>query len=142
MAEEARARYDQAKTKPANLGAPKTSDPMAARLASIFTIPENWVQTAYPLSLPIGIWLVSVVFIGLAVNEFGVPWNMRKKPMKAMKAMKPVRKELPLCLRIQEWMYTQESLDGRPPTQREAARHFKVSPSTVSRHLAKVPDYA
>ncbi len=137
VAAEARARYELAKARAAELGAPKTADPMAHRLASIFSIPESWVQMAFPLSLPIGIWLASVVFIGLAVNELGTSAPaLKKEPNKAD------RKELPLCLRIQDWLDTQERLDGQRPTQKEAALHFRVSPSTVSRHLAKVPEYA
>lgn len=137
VAKEARARYELAKSRVAKLGALKSTDPMAYRLASILSVPESWVKLAYPLSLPIGIWLASIVFIALAVNEFSASaLAMKKEPIKS------ARKELPLCIRIQDWMDTQERLDGQRPTQKEAARYFEVSPSTVSRHLARVCEYA
>ncbi len=136
-ADDARRLYAAAKMKLAKLGAPRTADPMAARLASVFTISQELIGVFYPLTLPVGIWLASVVFIGLAVNEICGRQIGRALPISERKVNVGADADLPLGLRIRRWMDTQERLDGRRPTQREAAQHFKVSPSTVSRHLGR-----
>jgi len=128
LAKEARGRYELAKIKVAELGALKSTDPMASRLSSLLSVPEDLVQMLYPLTLPIGIWLASIAFIGAAVGEGG-----QHQPKK-----KPAPKELPLSLQFASYMDSQERLDGRRPTQEEAARHFGVSRSTISRQLARV----
>ena len=128
LAEEARGRYELAKTKVAELGALKSTDPMASRLAPLLSVPENLVQMLYPLTLPIGIWLASIAFVGASVGEFG-----QHQPKQ-----EPAPKELPLPLQIAAYMDSQERLDGRRPTQEEAARQFGVSRTTVSRQLARV----
>ena len=128
LAEEARQHYEAAKSKVAELGAARSADPMASRLAPLLRVPETWVQMVYPLMLPIGIWLASIAFIGIAADELN-----RTEPRS-----KKITKELPLSLQIATYMDKQERLDGQRPTQEEAARHFGISRSTISRQLARV----
>lgn len=130
VAAEALKQVATAEQKLASLGIPKTADPLAARIAALLGIQESWVQTLYPLSLPIGIWLASVAFIGLAIKEIT---SGASAPVTT-----PAKKPAPsLSDQVKDWMQSQEQLDGKRPSQREAAVRFGVSPSTISRQLAR-----
>ncbi|MEM7620476.1 MAG: hypothetical protein AAF228_08425 [Pseudomonadota bacterium] len=148
LANEAKQHYETAQSKRAVLGSIHTTDPMAARLASLFGLPVTLVQTIYPMMLPLGIWLASIVFIGLAVNELNVvrakPQESNANPVREItpeppdQTPEPNLKPLLFSMQVQRFMQQQEQLDGKRPTHAEAAHHFGVSRSTITRHLAKV----
>lgn len=125
-AEEADKRLQQAKEQVRNLGPSKSVDPLAHRIASLSGLGENWIQLAYPLLLPVGIWLASIGFIGAALKELNI--DTSKNLIQ--------NDELPLEIQIVEWIENQRKLTGQRPTQREAAQYFKISESKVSRKLA------
>lgn len=126
-AQEAYRRLQDAKERVKELG-PITSVPLSRRIAILFTIPEKWIQLAYPLFLPVGVWLSSIGFTGAALNECNCP------PPK----ISELPSHQPLETQISDWMFQQQKLIGRLPTQKEAAQYFGVSESTVSRKLAEV----
>ena len=131
LALQARQNYETARKTLLTLGTAQSADPMAKRLSSVFNLDEKQIQIIYPLLLPIGIWLASIAFTGMALNEF----EMRGTSIQENDTPK---EELPLSLQIANFMDQQEELDGKRPTQEEAAKHFGVSRSTISRRLAEL----
>ncbi|GJM02864.1 MAG: hypothetical protein DHS20C08_13650 [Rhodomicrobium sp.] len=109
------------------LGPATSVDPLASRLAWLTGFPEKRIQLIYPLLLPIGIWLASIGFTGAAFNELNRLHHVSQPPDRQ-----------PLEKQISNWMAEQQEHIGRYPTQKEAAQHFGISESTVSRKLAEV----
>ena len=126
-ADDARVRVSDAKRRMLEAGAPKVENSMGVRVASLFPgITENAVSTYYPIALPFGIWLAGLVFTGIGF---------------APNRIKPTRitvENLPLGQQIRIWMDHEQERNGLRPTQTNAAKHFGVHKSTVSRHLKSV----
>lgn len=123
---EAYKRLQDAKERVKELGPITSVDPLSRRITFLFAIPEKWIQLAYPLFLPVGIWLASIGFIGAALKELNIDTSKNLVQNDV----------LPLEIQIIEWIENQGKLTGQRPTQREAAQYFKISESKVSRKLA------
>lgn len=126
-AQKAEKRLERVKQRVRALGPATSVDPLARRIALLTGMPEKHIQLIYPLLLPIVIWLASIGFTGAAFNQ--INW-VQDKPQQ--------RNNLPIEKRIADWMVQQQRQIGRYPTQKEAAQHFGISESTVSRKLAEM----
>lgn len=104
--------------------AEKSVDPMAKRIAAILPISEHWIQTFYPLCLPIGIWMASIGFIGAAVGEFS-----------SVKAEPRIGVDVPVWIKIADYVHTEQARTGRKPTINQVANRFDMKRSTAYRHM-------
>jgi hypothetical protein len=107
-------------TKLASAGSAKSVNSMATRIAKLVSVDAEKVNTYFPLALPFGLWLGGIVFIGVGFAPGATP-----------KEQEPA-KDLPLEYKIKLF------IEENKASQKEAAEHFGISPSTVSRRLRVV----
>lgn len=133
LLEQAKKAFQEAESKVKAFGSVQQhKSAMAARIAKMTSLNEDIVLMYFPFALPFGIWLGSIVFIGIGLTRY--PETIVKTETK--KPQKKVRQEIPRHVQIHNWICQQKTL-GNTPTQKQIAKHFNISTSTVSRDLKK-----